>query len=715
MLKSGPLDSSSSKSARKMVGRQDEEKGVEEEFLYALVVPPKRVASNFLSDLKSGAVLEKVQEKTRLNLTPVKNLKPLTELLAPALEGEGLIAEVHHAEAVDIILLKFASRQAAEEMAEEIGCTVPIAAEALADRARKMRVYFNGDKDVGQSEGTRCVPCTSKGARNPYNFLHASYSRNFELVGQLTMLNRLSMVSKIVKKAILDSPEIKQHWDDADGDAGETTKMWTGIGSLLMDGDVLAAFPLHDEDRRVALVREVMSHHFVWRRSYERFVERDVHAYFGTAVAFYFCFLSHYSRWLRILVVDGVALSLTKNTNVTGGCGVIAVVWCFGMLRAWADRESRLALRWGMLSSSSEETGSKATKQYRSGFVGKKGAIDPVTGSTKYPYYPETLRRKKQRFSYAVVAFGLLVAAFNVVLCKAIRIALVLRHFPALPSTILNAIFVFFLNNGCLGIATRCAENENHKYDSEYEAAVFDYVLVFRVVNSFATLFYTAYIKERLEGRCAHDSCFDEAGHSAFVFFLVQLTVGNLLEIGPAMIKYRKSRNKRKPTNPVDLAMSQFSLAESPTVEVLDDYLEITIQFGYCVLFFVCCPFAPILALANNLAEAKIDCLKRLSKRRPAPTDQKTIKTYTDAILYLAYLAIINNVALFCFLRLPVTEESVPNFFKSTLGLLAISAFIYTSRGAESMPHDVDLQLRRQSFVLSRHSGLILDHEQKNL
>lgn len=277
---------------------------------------------------------------------------------------------------------------------------------------------------------------------------------------------------------------------------------------------------------------------------------------------------------------------------------------------------------------------------------------------------------------------------------------LVVRHLSALPSTIVSAIFVFFLNNLALGVATQCADFENHKYDEDYESAVFDYVFVFRFVNSFATMFYTAYLKRPLEG-C--DDCFKETGHATAIFFIVQMFVGNAMECGPAYFKYRGLKTE---TTDFERAEAQFQLAESPAVDTLDDYLEMVIQFGYCVLFFVTFPAASLLALLNNYFEAKVDCIKRLSKRRPVPTDQADIKTYTGAYRLLAWLAIFNNAALVAFVSGSVKDVERQNeVFVSTL-LIGCLIAIITARGTTSLPYDVKLQMQRQEYVLSSQSKL---------
>jgi len=457
-------------------------------------------------------------------------------------------------------------------------------------------------------------------------------------------------------------------------------------------------------------------------------------------------FCPHYTRWLLFLAYSGIIFALGQRLFPRFELfwlvliALFFTVWVFSMLRTWKEREARLGLRWGGLIHETQITMSSKKGLQRANFYGIKNMINPVTGTTDVPYFPQRKRRVLQRQSWALIFLCLCVALMNLIVCKALRVILIAHGYPALPSTVINAIFVFILNNAVLGIATKLADRENHKHDHEYEAAIFIYVVIFRIINSFATLFYTAYLKRRLEGSCdKHDDCFKDAGHTTAIFFIVQLTVGNALEILPAIIKLNKVkkfvRQKEEQNKSTELTLPknhqnnkyenddeyaiardalraehQFSLADTPAIDVLDDYLEIVIQFGYITLFFVTFPVAPIFAFFSNILEAKIDAIKRLAKRRPVPTDQSDISAYFNAFLFLAFAALINNTALIVF-QTHLVPSSPDLFVKIIVVLSALAYFIFTFNlsGAQKshLPYDVSLQLERQAFVLSPESKLV--------
>jgi len=55
-----------------------------------------------------------------------------------------------------------------------------------------------------------------------------------------------------------------------------------------------------------------------------------------------------------------------------------------------------------------------------------------------------------------------------------------------------------------------------------------------------------------------------------------------------------------------------FSLPPSltPSLQVTQEHIEILVQFGYVSMFAVAFPLAPVLALLNNLWEARLDLMK---------------------------------------------------------------------------------------------------------
>lgn len=100
------------------------------------------------------------------------------------------------------------------------------------------------------------------------------------------------------------------------------------------------------------------------------------------------------------------------------------------------------------------------------------------------------------------------------------------------------------------------------------------------------------------------------------------------------------------------------------TSEILmEEYLELIIQFGFVTLFVVAFPYvpedvlssiflvcnsrlAPLFALANNLIELRLDAWKLLSKyKRPIPYKASDIGIWDRILSAISHLAVLTNVS----------------------------------------------------------------------
>ncbi|KAL1421633.1 hypothetical protein MTO96_023141 [Rhipicephalus appendiculatus] len=99
-----------------------------------------------------------------------------------------------------------------------------------------------------------------------------------------------------------------------------------------------------------------------------------------------------------------------------------------------------------------------------------------------------------------------------------------------------------------------------------------------------------------------------------------------------------------------------FNLEECPKLAPFDEYLEMTIQFGFVTLFVAAFPLAPLFALINNVCEIRLDAY-RYSKRlrRPVAERVPNIGAWQAILRLLARCAVICNAFLIAF-----TSEFIP-------------------------------------------------------
>lgn len=117
----------------------------------------------------------------------------------------------------------------------------------------------------------------------------------------------------------------------------------------------------------------------------------SVAEYFGESIAFYFAFLTFYTRWLIIPSIVGVIVfavqmsSGTLNNWLCAPYAVLLMVWICLLLAYWRQKESALAYRWGVLDYEVEETEraqfqgtsyyDSLTQEWRKSYAGWKRAL----------------------------------------------------------------------------------------------------------------------------------------------------------------------------------------------------------------------------------------------------------------------------------------------------------------------------------------------------
>lgn len=75
------------------------------------------------------------------------------------------------------------------------------------------------------------------------------------------------------------------------------------------------------------------------------------------------------------------------------------------------------------------------------------------------------------------------------------------------------------------------------------------------------------------------------------------------------------------------------------------------LQFGFITIFVAAFPLAPLFALLNNWVEIRLDAQKFVCETRRAVSERaQNIGIWFTILDFMAHLAVISNVGLFCLL-----------------------------------------------------------------
>lgn len=369
-------------------------------------------------------------------------------------------------------------------------------------------------------------------------------------------------------------------------------------------------------------------------------------------------------------------------------------------------------------------------------FQGKE-TVSPIDGSTIRYFSPKTRFRRVLRsivFILALILMVIGVVAGIFIFRYAATSGKWQKQFTvngvqlggAAASTV-NAIQIMVMNNVYSTVAEKLNRYENHRTDTEYEDHLIGKTFLFQFVNSYASLFYVAFIKTAVEGTdsCKPEGhgCMDELMMGLGIIFVLRLTSGNFFEVGLPWIKRKLSSKKagggdsmRREPSAIE---QQLALDVYDQKGTFDDYNEMIIQFGYVTLFVVAFPLAPVMALVNNVCEIRVDAFKLITAtRRPDPRGAQDIGTWGTIIDLMGSIAMVTNVALVFFTSHRTTahlssHERLILFVCVEHGLILLKYILMMV--VDDEPHDVTLQKQRADFIVDKIVNLIADDDDEEM
>lgn len=272
-----------------------------------------------------------------------------------------------------------------------------------------------------------------------------------------------------------------------------------------------------------------------------------------------------------------------------------------------------------------------------------------------------------------------------------------LRFVPS----IIYAVVIEIMNRIYRYAAEFLTNYENHRLESSHQNHLVLKVLVFNMVNCFASLFYIAFVM-----------CDLKLLRQSLATLLITSQILNQFVEALLPFWMQKRHNiqikKKVKTLKVD---TEFSLLEQVYLEkemdtylgTFDDYLELFLLFGYVSLFSCVYPLAALLAVLNNVTELYSDALKMCRVfKRPFAEPSSSIGVWMLAFETMGILAVVTNCAL-----LGMSPQVHSMFLDSRLDLfLTVAAIEHALLALKfilafvipNKPYDIRIKLARLEF-----------------
>ncbi|CAH8555123.1 unnamed protein product [Schistosoma rodhaini] len=274
------------------------------------------------------------------------------------------------------------------------------------------------------------------------------------------------------------------------------------IPSLQSAGVILQIFPLHEPNELNKLTS-------IWIRRWVVLQPLDeIKEYFGTKVAFYFAWLGHYTYSLIFPSVVGLAVWLFVSPNKNSSfyyllMAIINLIWTSLYLEHWKRTSSFLAYRW-----SSWDTPISLLEEPRPLFKGTL-SLCPITGRP-IRTYPKWKRLLILCFiTTPIVLFSLIIVIYITLMYVQLQEKMNIyadNNTSIIPNFILVtlpkiflAVSISIMDFSYKKIAIWLTDFENHRLEDDYNNHYVVKLILLQFVNSFYSLFYTAFYLKDLE------------------------------------------------------------------------------------------------------------------------------------------------------------------------------------------------------------------------
>lgn len=499
------------------------------------------------------------------------------------------------------------------------------------------------------------------------------------------------------------------------------------IGKLIYKKKILAMYPLHEQSTVDQLVTLCTDRNTMpWD-----IPTHDLKEYFGEKIGLFFVFIGHYSFFLTIPAVIGLAsqlvvwVELDFSHPILVFYSLILCIWSIFMLEFWKRQESRTSLIWGM-------TDFEKLELERPEFDGV--LIKSFINGKDITYYPEEQLKALAAVSRTVITIFVSLMLIVVAGIYWFRFYLQERNdtsaYASVVASIMNTIQITIFNIIYQQLAIKLTDKENHRTDTMYEDSLIVKLFVFQFINSFASFFFLAFIATHLDkpsnapddwlGQCGATNCMVPLSINLALIFGAELIVSNALSVLLPYIMFRMKMKEEtkgiaedKELTPAenDYLLMQFN----PMLQMINAYAALAVQYGFTMLFSVALPCATFISLFNNYVKVKFESWKIFKLyQRPMPISAQDIGTWQSIFQIISVVAVVTNGGMICFtmdlLWDRFTLQGRVWVFLGFQWFLIFCQFVIQYIVPDE-PEDVQIQLERMDFIMSKVIERIEDED----
>jgi len=476
------------------------------------------------------------------------------------------------------------------------------------------------------------------------------------------------------------------------------------------DHCVVDFFPLHTKEQLDDIVKDLFDIEHLTYNCLTLPLDK-FRIYFGEYIAIYFAYLQYFTWFLFPASIVGLIFGTWQYVegrillDWVSWFALVVIVWSMMFPLLWRNLEYWYAMKWGTLKFDENE---RPRPEFEGIYM--RSTID----GKLFEYFPNHLRAQRRLLSLGVVA------AFLVALGASVFGVVVLRIWVTNSDVDLgdyyvsgaNALTIMFFNNIYGIFAEQMNQWENYKTESEYEDQLIIKIFVFRFINSYATLYYYAFVRpfedEDSTLYCKPEKCMRTLRTQLAVIFLSQLLVSNAIELGELFVK-NLFRGGIPTFGSKDTKKRIWTEYTSEVYErTFDDYCELLISYGYCSLFVIAFPYALAAGFIGGIIEARIDGYKlcRLT-RRPFPRQADDIGSWQFSMEFMAYAVLFTNLGIVCFVTddldfgfLDLDNDTFEEVITAMIVFFILSFIIRIANFFVSKkPAKIDMHEKRQQHV----------------